>query len=238
MKEITPYPEIDAPKKSLVAKMFNNIAPKYDFLNRFLSVGIDTMWRKKMLKKIPYHPQHMLDVATGTGDLVLLANKYLAPAKITAVDIADAMIEIGRKKAGHLQHVSFATADAENLPFPDNHFDLITVAFGIRNFENLKNGLKEMHRVLQNDKICAILEFSIPANKLFKGLYIFYFRNILPFIGRIISGDPRAYTYLFESVQSFPYGENLAGILIKSGFKNVQCFPLTGGIATIYIAKK
>ncbi len=241
--EIKPYQDDTSGKKSQVSKMFNNIAPYYDFLNRLLSLGIDTIWRKKAIRQLQGDPipQVILDVATGTADLALEINKQLHPHSITGVDIANDMLEIGRKKIAK-QHLSevirLQLGDSEQLAFEDNHFDAITVAFGVRNFENLSKGLEEMRRVLKPGGKMVVLEFSKPRIFPFKQLYHFYFKNILPFIGKFTSKDPKAYQYLYESVQSFPDGDRFTEILKNIGFKSNKCIPLSLGICSIYVAEK
>lgn len=228
-------------KKEQVADMFNDIAGKYDFLNHFLSMGIDKGWRKKAIAAISeVSPQYILDVATGTGDLAIAAAK-LNPKKITGVDIAVQMLDVGRTKLKdrHLdQLITLQTGDSENLPFADNSFDAITCAFGVRNFEHLEAGLKEMQRVLRPGGRIAILEFSHPRKFPVKQGYRFYFKYILPVLGRIVSKHSRAYTYLPESVMAFPEGEKFVSILMLCGFKNAYARPLTFGICTLYTAGK
>ncbi|MCP4122347.1 MAG: bifunctional demethylmenaquinone methyltransferase/2-methoxy-6-polyprenyl-1,4-benzoquinol methylase UbiE [Bacteroidetes bacterium] len=240
-EEITPYLEEDRSKKEQVADMFDNISGHYDFLNHFLSVGIDRLWRRRaigLLRKL--HPRRILDIATGTGDLALAALK-LNPDQVTGVDISNKMLEVGKEKIikRNLQEkVNLQYGDAENLPFEDLSFDAIVSAFGVRNFGDLEKGLREMSRVLSVGGHAVILEFSKPKNYIFRRLYFFYFLNVLPFIGRLISKDNRAYTYLPESVKAFPDGDKMAGILKNCGFKSVKCIPLTFGISTIYLAEK
>jgi demethylmenaquinone methyltransferase / 2-methoxy-6-polyprenyl-1,4-benzoquinol methylase len=238
---VVPYKEDKISKKEQVAKMFDNISNRYDFLNHFLSLGIDKGWRKKAIRLLkPYAPKVMLDVATGTGDFAIQALE-LNPHKIIGVDISDGMLEVGRKKIasrGLSDVIELKNGDSENLPFPDNNFDAITVGFGVRNFENLEKGLAEMYRVLKPGAIMVILEFSRPRRFPFKQIYNFYFKSILPRIGRAVSKDQSAYTYLPESVEAFPDGENFINILQGIGFKNTACKPLTFGISSIYTAQK
>ena len=221
--------------------MFNNIAHRYDFLNHFLSAGIDFVWRKKAIKIIGRtYPKSILDVATGTGDLAIEAVK-IKPNKITGIDIAKDMLEVGRDKIRKkaLEGLfTLETGDSENLRFENNSFDAVMVAFGVRNFENLEKGLSEMFRVLNKGGIVMVLEFSKPEKFPVKQFYNFYFRYILPFLGRMISGDSSAYTYLPDSVGSFPAGEQFLGILKKVGFSNTVHNPLTFGIASIYTGTK
>lgn len=238
---VTPYKDLEKSKKEQVASMFNNIAKRYDFLNHFLSLGIDILWRKKavgLLKKD--NPKLILDIATGTGDFAIEAMS-LNPDKITGVDISDGMLEIGKEKIKNrnLSHkIELFKGDSENLPFEENSFDAITCGFGVRNFENLEKGLSDMNRVLKKGGMVVILEFSKPLKFPVKQLYSFYFTRLLPFIGRMISKDSSAYTYLPESVDAFPDGANFLCILSKQGFSETRCIPLMFGIASIYTGKK
>ena len=217
--------------------MFNNIAHRYDFLNHFLSAGIDYSWRRKAIKLMGRkNPKTILDVATGTGDLAIEALK-INPEKIIGVDIAEDMLEFGRKilTEKKLQDkIILETGDSENLRFGDASFDAVMVAFGVRNFENLEKGLSEMFRVINQNGQVMILEFSKPKKFPVKQLYNFYFRFILPSLGKMISGDSSAYTYLPESVGKFPDGDAFLNILQKIGFKEVKQIKLTFGIASIY----
>lgn len=228
-------------KKKQVEDMFDGIANRYDFLNRLLSFRIDKLWRKKVIKKLaPFQPRHILDVATGTADLAL-ALAALKPVSIIGIDISAGMLEIGRQKvaknrADHM--IKLEKADSENLPFENNMFDAVTVAFGVRNFENLTKGLHEIHRVLQPGGQFVILEFSKVKKAPLKQFYHFYFRYITPLIGRLFSRDAKAYTYLPNSVQVFPEGEEMCVILQKVGFKKVVCTSLSFGIASIYHCQK
>lgn len=221
--------------------MFDDISPKYDFLNHFLSFGIDHLWRKKLVKVLEScHPESVLDVATGTGDLAI-AIASVKPQKIVGIDISEKMLEVGRQKLhtrGLDQLITLRRADAEKIPFSDNTFEAITVAFGVRNFENLELGLKEMHRVLRPGGVMLILEFSHPHAFPMKQLYGIYSRYIIPLMGRLISGNSKAYTYLPESVAAFPSGQKFLGILESQGMKNTKLIVLSMGIATIYIAEK
>jgi demethylmenaquinone methyltransferase/2-methoxy-6-polyprenyl-1,4-benzoquinol methylase len=240
-EEIKPY-EQDAEKKQQVSKMFNNISGKYDFLNHFLSAGIDRRWRKKAISKLKdINPKQLLDVATGTGDLALEAHKQLKPEKIIGIDIAVKMLEIGRtklKRKGLTEIITFEEGDSENLPFEDNSFDAVIVAFGVRNFANVEKGLQEMIRVLRPEGKCVILEFSKPKVFPIKQLYNFYFSSILPGIGRITSKDKKAYSYLYESVQAFPEGKDFEQLLQKLGLNQTSCEALTMGICSIYTGTK
>lgn len=238
---VVPYKEDSSAKKEQVAKMFDNISGRYDFLNHFLSLGIDILWRRKailLLKDI--QPKVILDVATGTGDFSIEALS-LRPQKVVGVDISAGMLEMGRKKMrekGFDQVIELVLADSEKLPYADNYFDAAIVAFGVRNFENLERGLGEMLRVIKPGGRIVILEFSRPAKFPMKQLYKVYFTAILPVIGRLISRDRAAYTYLPESVQAFPDGEQFVNILAKTGYKNPQCKPLTFGISSLYWGSK
>ena len=238
---VVPYSGENTSKKEQVAKMFNNISRRYDFLNHFLSLGIDRGWRKKAINHLrPLSPRNILDVATGTGDFALQA-MVLKPEKIIGVDISEGMLDVGRRKVLEkgLQHVvELRSGDSENLPFEANSFDAVTVGFGVRNFENLERGLTEIYRVLKPGGMAVILEFSRPRTTPFKQLYSFYFKFILPKIGRIVSSDKAAYTYLPESVEAFPDGEDFLHILQNVGFKNTQCRTLTFCISSIYIGSK
>ncbi len=221
--------------------MFNNIAWRYDFLNHFLSFGIDKYWRRRTISELKkYQPKLILDVATGTADLAITALR-LNPEKVYGIDISADMLNLGRrklKKKGLNPIIELLEADSENLFFEDNKFDAITVAFGVRNFENLEKGLKEMLRVLKPGKVAAILEFSKPNNKVIRSLYRFYSTKICPRIGQFISKDKAAYDYLHESVEAFPSGQEFVNILQQAGFNKVQYLPLTFGIVSIYLAEK
>ena len=240
-QEVKPYNHQDS-KKNQVSKMFDNIAPWYDFLNHFLSLGIDITWRRRAIRTLKnLQPKLILDVATGTADLAIEAEKQLSPEKIVGIDIANEMLEIGRqklKKRQITQKIELFLGDSENLSFPDNTFDAVTVAFGVRNFENLGKGLLEMYRVTRPGGKVVILEFSKPTLFPFRQLYNFYFRNFLPVIGRVTSKDPKAYRYLYESVQAFPDGKDFVNVLKKTGFQSATYKPLTLGICTLYLAEK
>jgi len=238
---VTPYKENSLEKKQQIALMFNNIAHKYDFLNHFLSMGIDKLWRRKAIKMLQQEtPENVLDIATGTGDFAIEAKK-LKPQKIVGIDISTGMLEVGKRKIQKLKLenlISLEEGDSENLRFEDAHFQAITVGFGVRNFENLQAGLREMHRVLTPVGVAVVLEFSKPRNFPIKQIYNFYFFRILPFFGRLFSKDSSAYTYLPESVQAFPDGDVFLNELKKAGFSQTKQIPLTFGIASIYWAKK
>ena len=241
-KVVKPYEKEQDDKKSQVSRMFNKIAPYYDFLNRFLSLGIDTIWRKKAIDKIKdADPKYILDIATGTADVAIEMSKRLNPDKIIGLDISSEMLEIGRKKINKRKKsdlIELVLGDSENLDYEDHSFDAVTVAFGVRNFQNLEKGLLEMNRVLKTGGQVMILEFSKPKIFPFKQLFNAYFKYLLPLIGRFTSKDPKAYKYLYESVQAFPDGRKFADILTKTGFKSIQCTPLSLGICSVYIGKK
>ena len=239
---VVPYKDKEASKKDQVQEMFDNIAPKYDFLNRFLSVGIDIIWRKKLISKLRQSkPAFILDVATGTADVAIEMAKTINPVKIIGLDLSNLMLNEGRKKVNELKlnHViELVQGDSENLIFPDNHFDAVTVAFGVRNFENLEKGLREIQRVLKPGATINVLEFSKPQHFPVKNIYSLYFSYILPVVGKLVSKDSSAYTYLPESVRNFPQGKEFLLILEKIGYKNCQCTSLTFGISSIYTAQK
>ncbi len=238
---VVPYKDQATGKKQQVAHMFNSISPQYDFLNHLLSLGIDIHWRKKAIKMLRQNPPAtILDIATGTGDFALEAMK-LNPKKIIGLDISDGMLDVGRTKIrsrGWAQTIDMVNGDSENLPFAENNFDAVIVAFGVRNFENLEMGLSEMHRVLKPGGRVVILEFSKPRHIVMQFFYGFYFRAILPLIGRLFSRHRTAYTYLPESVKAFPDGNDFLAILKKIGFQNTSCQPLTFGVSSLYYAQK
>lgn len=240
-EEIKPY-EQGGSKKDQVSRMFDGIAPYYDFLNRLLSLGIDTTWRKRAIAQLESaDPKYILDVATGTADVALEIARRLQPTQVIGLDIAPQMLDVGRekiRKKGLEEVIQLQVGDSENLPFENNTFDALTVAFGVRNFEHLEKGLQEMYRVLKPGGKLVVLEFSKPRVFPFKQLYDFYFRNILPAVGRLTSKDPRAYRYLYESVQAFPDREQFTNILSKTGYKSNQCIPLTLGVCSIYTGVK
>lgn len=241
MKEVKPDQLSDKSKREQVEDMFNSIAPKYDFLNRVLSLGIDKGWRKKAINRLkPIQPKFILDVATGTGDLAIAAMK-LNPTKIIGADIAQGMLDIGKQKSaakGFEDKIEFIKADSAALPFNDQSFDAITVAFGVRNFQYLDKGLLEMHRVLKPGGRLVVLEFSKPSAFPYKQVYNFYFKYILPTLGNLLSKSSNAYTYLPESVQHFPEGEAFAAHLKNTGYKNIMVQPLTFGTCSLYTADK
>jgi len=238
---VVPYKEENTGKKEQIARMFNNISGRYDFLNHFLSLGIDRLWRKTAIGLLkPLRPQFILDVATGTGDFAIQA-LTLKPQKVTGIDISEGMLDVGRKKIERLKlsrKIELLKGDSENIQFPDGTFDAVTVGFGVRNFEDLEKGLAEIRRVLKPGAVLVVLEFSRPQKFPMRQLYNFYFKNILPGLGRLISNDKSAYTYLPESVEAFPDGMDFENILKKVGFKETTCKPLTFGISSIYTAGK
>ncbi|MCE7042243.1 bifunctional demethylmenaquinone methyltransferase/2-methoxy-6-polyprenyl-1,4-benzoquinol methylase UbiE [Dyadobacter sp. CY312] len=238
---VVPYKDKDGSKREQVAEMFDNISPKYDLLNHLLSGGVDIYWRKKAIKLLrKQQPKVILDIASGTGDFAIEALS-LNPEKIIGVDISEGMLAVGRekvKKLGKQNIITLQSGDSENLSFQNNYFDAVIVSFGVRNFQNLLAGLTEMNRVMKSDGTCVVVEFSKPRSFPFKQLYNFYFKYILPLIGKTVSKDSSAYTYLPESVQAFPDGEAFLEIFKKAGFQNTKCIPLTFGICTIYIGQK
>lgn len=243
---VVPYKDKDTSKREQVAEMFDNISPKYDLLNHVLSGGIDILWRKRAIRELrsshqpAFHPKTILDIATGTGDFALEALS-LKPEKIVGVDISEGMLAVGRekmKKRGVDHIIEMRAGDSEGLPFADNEFDAVIVSFGVRNFENLAKGLTDMYRVTRPGGVCVVLEFSNPRQFPFKQLYGFYSRTILPLIGRVVSKDASAYTYLPESVQAFPDGPDFLRTYEAAGFTNTKWIPLTFGVASIYIGHK
>ena len=230
-----------APKKETVRRMFDDISGKYDFLNHFFSFGIDHLWRKKLVRLLaPSKPLSILDVACGTGDLALSLAR-LRPQRIVGIDISEKMLEIGRQKIsrkGQEPVIRLQQGDAEHIPFPDNTFDAVTVAFGVRNFDDLGLGLSEMRRVLKPGGCMLILEFSHPAAFPMKQLYGFYSHAVIPAVGRLISGSRTAYTYLPQSVDAFPSGKDFLEILDQRGLARVNQISLTGGIASVYTGEK
>ena len=239
-KPVTPYNDTRS-KKEQVEEMFDNIAHRYDFLNHLLTMGIDITWRKKAVKYIGgNNPQNILDVASGTGDFAFEALS-LKPKKVIGFDLSEGMMRYGREKATRLNvaHiVEFIKGDSEKMPFADNTFDAITVGFGVRNFENLEAGLKEMYRVAKPGARIAILEASMPHNTIFRALFSLYFGKIVPVIGKLFSKDARAYNYLPESVKVFPEGLEFVKILEKIGFVKVKWQPLTFGACAFYAMEK
>ena len=241
-KEVKPYELSDLSKKKQVEVMFDSISSNYDFLNHFLSFGIDNIWRKKTIKIVyKNHPKLILDVATGTGDLAFAAQKNINPKKIIGLDLSNGMLEVGRNKISKRNlndKLEFIQGDSENMPFENNFFDAVMVSFGVRNFENLNKGLSEIFRVLKQEGRVIVLEFSKPKKFPIKQTYYLYSKYILPFFGSLISKDKSAYHYLPESVAAFPEGNNFLDELKIVGFSECKLKILSGGIATIYYAKK
>jgi demethylmenaquinone methyltransferase/2-methoxy-6-polyprenyl-1,4-benzoquinol methylase len=240
--KVTPYKNLDATKKEQVATMFNNISNTYDFLNHFLSLGIDIIWRKKAIKELlKDKPETILDVATGTGDFAFEALEILKPKKIIGIDISAGMLAVADKKIIERKKSDLfevRLGDSEKLLFDDNSFDAVTVAYGVRNFENLEQGIADMLRVLKPNGKAVILEFSKPKAFPIKQLYNFYFKYVTPSIGKLFSKDSSAYTYLPESVAAFPDGEKFTSLMDKVGYKNTKCKPLAFGICSIYTGIK
>jgi demethylmenaquinone methyltransferase/2-methoxy-6-polyprenyl-1,4-benzoquinol methylase len=240
-KVITPYKEADRSKKAQVTEMFDNIAPSYDFLNHFLSLGIDILWRRRAIRMLqPYKPEIVLDIATGTGDFAVEAVK-LKPKKIIGLDISPGMLEVGKKKVskkGHADLIEMVIGDSEDLPFESNSIGAVTVGFGVRNFEHLEVGLGEILRVLKPGAAAIILEPAVPKRFPMKQLFTFYFKGVLPLLGRLFSGDRRAYTYLPESVKAFPHGKDFVAICEKVGFSKCTFVPLSSGICALYQLEK
>lgn len=236
---VTPYSE-DGSKREQVERMFDSISPKYDLLNRLFSLGIDQGWRRLVVRLVGEEPvDHLLDVATGTADLAILAS---AKAKrVTGIDISEGMLSHGRTKLtrrGLEDRITLTQADSTALPYADGTFEAVTVAFGVRNFEQLELGLKEMMRVLKPNGRLFVLEFSKPQHTPMRQLFRFYFHRVMPLIGRTVSKDNAAYTYLPKSVDAFPEGPAFLELLARAGGRNTAARPLTGGIATLYTARK
>ena len=240
-KSVKPYYKETSSKKEEVAEMFNNISGKYDFLNHFLSLGIDRIWRRKAIRKLRgIAPKRILDIATGTGDFAIAALK-LNPEEVIGVDISQGMLDVGISKMKKRKLdgiIKLQLGDSENLPFETNYFDALTVGFGVRNYENLEKGLTDMLRVLRPEGKAIILEFSKPKKFPIKQLFGFYSKRLIPFFGKLISKDKRAYAYLPESVEAFPEGQAFMDIMKQVGYKNIQSQLVSGGIATIYSGTK
>jgi demethylmenaquinone methyltransferase/2-methoxy-6-polyprenyl-1,4-benzoquinol methylase len=240
-EKITPYGE-ESEKAAQVEQMFDDIAPTYDTLNHRLSWNIDKGWRRKAIKElVPHQPQTMLDIATGTGDFAILAAQMLKPRKLIGADISEGMMEIGKQKVkkAHLEDIiSFEKQDCLELSYPDESFDAVTAAFGIRNFENLDKGLAEMCRVLKKDGMLSIVELTTPVSFPMKQLFWLYSHTFLPVYGKLISKDNSAYSYLTKTIEAFPQGEQMMQILKKAGFAEYRFNRLTFGICTLYIATK
>jgi demethylmenaquinone methyltransferase/2-methoxy-6-polyprenyl-1,4-benzoquinol methylase len=239
---VVPYQNSELEKKQQVAEMFNSIAGRYDFMNRFLSVGIDIKWRKKAINLLKsLHPKQVLDVATGTGDVAIMTWKQLRPEKITGIDISEGMLAIGREKIekqGLSAVIDLQKGDSEAIHFPDNTFDAITVSFGVRNFQNLEKGLSEMLRVLKPGGKLVVLEFSRPKEPVFKTVYNIYMNVLAPGIGKMLAKNREAYQYLNDSVQAFPEREQFTQIMQSVGYKDTSFKPLTMGICCMYSGNK
>jgi demethylmenaquinone methyltransferase/2-methoxy-6-polyprenyl-1,4-benzoquinol methylase len=240
--KVLPFEGSGESKKEQVARMFDEISGKYDFLNRFLSAGIDVTWRKKMLKTLkPLQPKIMLDVATGTGDVAIMAEALLKPEKIIGIDISDGMLDLGREKLRTRQLTDVITlqnGDSEAINFPDNSFDAVTVAFGVRNFENLEKGLQEILRVLKPGGMLCVLEFSKPTLPGIEQLYNLYLGILAPEIAKLVSKNKDAYKYLNNSVRAFPEGKAFTAIMNLSGYKETTCRKLSLGICSLYTGRK
>lgn len=240
--EIVPLKDSELSKKEQVADMFDNIAYRYDFLNRFLSVGIDVLWRKKAIRQLKkLDPKKILDVATGTADVAIMTARILQPVKITGIDISDGMLNVGRKKVEKLglkNLIELLNGDSETIKFDDNSFDAVTVAFGVRNFQHLEKGLSEIKRVLKPGGKLVVLEFSKPKAMVIKQLYHVYMTVVAPNMGRLFSKNCNAYKYLDESIKKFPEGKNFTSILDNLGYTHTYCKPLSFGICSIYCGEK
>ena len=239
---VVPYKASELGKKEQVAAMFNNIAFRYDFLNRFLSAGIDIRWRKKALSQLSeLNPKKILDVATGTADVAIMASKKLNPEKIIGIDISEGMLEIGRKKISHLKldHIiELKNGDSENIQFESDSFDAVTVAFGVRNFQDLEKGLSEIRRVLKPGGKLVVLEFSKPTAPVISQLYRFYMKVLTPALGRLFSKNREAYAYLDESISKFPEGNSFLTVMNGVGFVDYYQKKLSLGICSIYCGRK
>lgn len=241
-EKINPYRDDNRPKTDQVRDMFDSIAPAYDFMNRAMTFGIDKKWRARAVKIIgDTGPRHILDIATGTADLAILLAERLSPENVTGVDLSEKMIEIGRQKVeshGLGKQITLLQADCLSLPFADNTFDCVTVAYGVRNFEHLLKGYTEIHRVLKPGGLICVIELSTPTSPLVKPFYKLYTSFIIPTVGRLVSNDIRAYSYLPESIAAVPQGKKMLGIMSEAGFGECRHLPLTFGVCTIYTAVK
>ncbi|NQY68748.1 MAG: bifunctional demethylmenaquinone methyltransferase/2-methoxy-6-polyprenyl-1,4-benzoquinol methylase UbiE [Flavobacteriales bacterium] len=239
--KVTPYNDKSISKKEQVATMFDKIAGSYDFLNHLLSLGIDILWRKKAVNILrPLKPKSILDVATGTGDFAI-ESLSLNPERVIGIDISKEMINVGIskiEKKGYQDRIFLEQGDGENIAYDNDSFDAITIGFGVRNFEDVPKGLSDMFRVLKKDGMLVVLEFSKPAKFPIKQIYTFYFNMVLPVIGKVFSDDNSAYTYLPESVEAFPDGDDFLELMMEQGFVETTCRPLLFGIASIYTGKK
>jgi demethylmenaquinone methyltransferase/2-methoxy-6-polyprenyl-1,4-benzoquinol methylase len=240
--KVVPYKHSEQSKKEQVAGMFNDISGRYDFLNRFLSAGTDTRWRKKALQQLEdIKPTHLLDVATGTADVAIMAANMPGLKHITGIDISDGMLDMGRKKIqklGLTSKIELLNGDSEAIKFNDNSFDAVTVAFGVRNFQALEKGLSEIHRVLKPGGKLVVLEFSKPSSPLVRAIYTFYMKMVTPNMGKLFSKNRDAYKYLDESIKKFPEGNNFTRILDKLGYLKTYRKPLSLGICSIYCGVK
>ena len=240
-ENINPYDD-NRPKTEQVREMFDSIAPAYDFMNRAMTFGIDKLWRRRAVKMIAEHaPKRILDIATGTGDLAIRLAKSLKPESVVGVDLSEQMLAIGQekvKKEGLAGIVSLSPADCMHLPFENEIFDCVTVAYGVRNFEHLQQGYEEMHRVLRSGGVLCVIELSTPTSPLVKPFYKAYTKLIIPAVGRLVSKDVRAYSYLPESIAAVPQGENMLALMKNAGFSQCSFIPLTFGTCTIYVAVK
>lgn len=240
-EEIRPYNDEES-KTGQVRQMFDSIAPAYDFMNRAMTMGIDKWWRKRAVKMVgEYHPMTILDVATGTGDLALQLFDTLHPRHITGIDLSEGMLEVGRKKIAEREltnKITLEQGDCLNMRFADEAFNAVTVAYGVRNFEHLQQGYAEMYRVLAGGGVLCVIELSVPTNPVIKALYNLYSRTLIPMVGRLISKDRRAYSYLPESIAAVAQGEEMLEIMRKAGFKNCRYKRMTFGTCTIYIGEK
>ena len=241
-KIVKPYSNSSKSKKEQVTQMFDTISKEYDGLNRAITFGIDITWRKKVIEIIKqFNPNTILDIASGTGDLAIMAAQKTKAGEIIGADISEGMLAVGKEKIEKLglsKRIKMQLADSENLPFDNDYFDAITVAFGVRNFENLDKGLKDIYRVLKPGGVFIVLETSVPTLPIVKQGYLFHSNFVLPFFGKLFSKDPKAYAYLSKSAKNFPYGKAFNNIMEKNGFIEVENKPQTLGVASIYIGKK
>ena len=241
VEEINPY-SVGGHKHEQVREMFDNIAPAYDVMNRMMTLGIDRRWRRKAVKTVAAtHPGAILDIATGTGDLAILLARAVPAATVTGVDLSEGMLEVGRRKAGKAglgDRITFRSADALALPFPDNSFDAITVAYGVRNFEHLDRGYAEMLRVLRPGGLLCVLELSVPASPLVKPFYAAYTRGVIPLVGRLVSKDTAAYSYLPRSIRAVPARAQMTRLITDAGFADAAYHSQTLGVCTMYTARK
>ncbi|MDA8596022.1 bifunctional demethylmenaquinone methyltransferase/2-methoxy-6-polyprenyl-1,4-benzoquinol methylase UbiE [Flavobacteriaceae bacterium] len=241
-KKVTPYKQSDLGKKQQVTKMFDNISENYDGLNRVMTFGIDVSWRKKVVALIKKSgAKSVLDIATGTGDLAIMIAENTEAKKVIGLDISSGMLEVGKEKVSQAalnDKIEMVLGDSEKLPFEENSFDAITVSYGVRNFEDLNQGLSEIYRVLKPGGLFVVLETSVPTKFPFKQGYFVYSKTLLPLIGKLFSKDKQAYTYLSNSAKSFPYGKAFNNILSKNSFIEAKDYPVTFGVSTIYTASK